>query len=190
MAGARAWILDQLDAERSRWMLWLPVALGLGIAVYFELPSEPALWLGPALAAGAMVLAFFAPAGSLARAVAIGLVAAAVGFGLIAWRTANLAAPTLSRLLFNINVEGRIADIQRLPEGVRVVLEAVRLKGSGVPAVESLQGGEASRAFCRPQAAEQARRTPCWRFTISLAPRAQRRCRGLPTSSRMRAPQR
>ena len=136
MAGARAWILDQLDAERSRWMLWLPVALGLGIAIYFELPSEPALWLGPALAAAALVLVFFAPAGSLGRAVAIGLVAAAVGFGLIAWRTASLAAPTLSRPLFNINVEGRIADIQRLPEGVRVVLEAVRLKGSGVPPVE------------------------------------------------------
>jgi len=92
VAGARAWILDLLDAERSRWMLWLPVALGLGIAVYFELPSEPALWLGPALAAAALALVFFAPAGSLARAVAIGLVAAAVGFGLIAWRTASLAA--------------------------------------------------------------------------------------------------
>jgi competence protein ComEC len=136
VAGARAWILDQLDAERSRWMLWLPVALGLGIAIYFELPSEPALWLGPALAAAALALVFFAPAGSLARAVAIGLVAAAVGFGLIAWRTASLAAPTLSRPLFNINVEGRIADIQRLPEGVRVVLEAVRLKGSGAPPPE------------------------------------------------------
>ncbi len=136
MAGARAWILDQLDAERSRWMLWLPVALGLGVAIYFELPSEPALWLGPALAAAALGLVFFAPAGSLGRAVAIGLVAAAVGFGLIAWRTASLAAPTLSRPLFNINVEGRIADIQRLPEGVRVVLEAVRLKGNGVPPVE------------------------------------------------------
>ena len=82
MAGARAWILDKLDAERSRWMRWLPVALGLGIAIYFELPSEPALWLGPALAAAALALVFFAPAGSLGRAVAIGLVAASVGFGL------------------------------------------------------------------------------------------------------------
>jgi competence protein ComEC len=136
VAAARAWILEQFDAERSRWMLWLPVALGLGIAVYFELPSEPALWLGPALAAGALVVAFLAPAGSLARAVAIGLAAAAIGFGLIAWRTASVAAPTLGRPLFNINVEGRIADIQRLPEGVRVVLEAVRLKGSGAPPVE------------------------------------------------------
>jgi competence protein ComEC len=126
VAGTRAWILDQLDAERSRWMLWLPVALGLGIAIYFELPSEPALWLGSALAAAAFGLVFFAPAGSLARAVAIGLVAAAVGFRLIAWRTTSLAAPTLSRPLFNINVEGRIADIQRLPESVHVVLKAVR----------------------------------------------------------------
>jgi competence protein ComEC len=56
VAGAPAWILDQLDTERSRWMLWLPVALGLGIAIFFELPSEPALWLGPALAAVALAL--------------------------------------------------------------------------------------------------------------------------------------
>ena len=136
MAGARTWILDQLDAERSRWMLWLPVAMGLGIAVYFELPSEPALWLGPLVAAGALVLSFLAPSGSLARALAIGLLAAAIGLGLVAWRTASLAAPTLSRPLFSINVEGRIADIQRLPESVRVVLEAVRLKGNGVPPPE------------------------------------------------------
>ena len=136
MLGARTWILDQLDAERSRWMLWLPVAMGLGIAVYFELPSEPALWLGPALAAGALVLVFLARSGSLARALALGAVAAALGLGLVAWRTASLAAPTLSRPLFSINVEGRIADIQRLPESVRVVLEAVRLKGNGVPPIE------------------------------------------------------
>jgi competence protein ComEC len=138
VAGARTWILDQLDAERSRWMLWLPVAMGLGIAVYFELPSEPALWLGPVLAAGALVLVFLARSGSLARALALGVVAAAFGLGLVAWRTASLAAPTLSRPLFSINVEGRIADIQRLPESVRVVLEAVRLKGNNVPPVEMM----------------------------------------------------
>ncbi|WP_421998502.1 ComEC/Rec2 family competence protein [Reyranella sp.] len=136
MAGARAWILALFDAERGRWMLWLPVAMGLGIAVYFELPAEPAAWMGPGAALAAVVLAILAPPGSLARALAIGLVAASVGFGLVAWRTAHLAAPTLSRPLFSINVEGRIADIQRLPEGRRVVLEAVRLKGRGAPPPE------------------------------------------------------
>jgi competence protein ComEC len=135
---ARDWILQQLDAERSRWMLWLPVAMGLGIAIYFELPAEPSLWLGPAIAGAGCVAVVFAPAGSKARALSIGLVAAAFGFGLATWRTADLAAPTLSRPLFSINVEGRIADIQRMPEGVRVVLEAVRLKGSHVPPPEMM----------------------------------------------------
>ena len=138
MSNPRTWILDQLDAERGRWILWLPVAMGLGIAVYFELPSEPALWVGPAVAVGAVGAAFFAPAGSFARALAIGLVASAIGLGLVAWRTASLAAPTLSRPLFSLNVEGRVADIQRLPDGVRVVLEAVRLKGNNVPPAEMM----------------------------------------------------
>jgi competence protein ComEC len=136
VAVTRTWILGQLDAERSRWMLWLPVALGLGIAVYYELPAEPAVWLGPVLAVAALALVILAPAGSRSRALAIGLVAVAMGFGLVTWRTASLAAPTLARPLFSINVEGRIADIQRLPEGVRVVLEAVRLKGGGAPPPE------------------------------------------------------
>jgi len=136
VTGPRAWILHQLDAERGRWMLWLPVAIGLGIAIYFELPTEPAMWLGPALAVAALGAAFMAPAGSLARAICIGAIAAALGFGLSAWRTADLSAPTLSRPLFNINVEGRIADVQRLPGGVRVVLEALRLKGYGAPPPE------------------------------------------------------
>lgn len=138
MSNLRSWIPQQLDAERGRWMLWLPVAMGLGIAVYFELPSEPALWVGPAIGAGAAAAAFFAPSGSFARALAVGLVAAAIGLGLVAWRTAHLAAPTLSRPLFSLNVEGRVADIQRLPDGVRVVLEAVRLKGNGVPPAEMM----------------------------------------------------
>ncbi|MDP2329554.1 MAG: ComEC/Rec2 family competence protein, partial [Reyranella sp.] len=138
VAGARNWILQQLDAERGRWMLWLPVAMGLGIAVYYELPSEPALWVGPVLAAAALVAAFLAPSGTLARALAIGAVVASASLGLITWRTASLAAPTLSRPLFSINVEGRVADIQRLPDGVRVVLEAVRLKGRGAPPPEMM----------------------------------------------------
>ena len=136
MTGLRTWILQQLEAERGRWMLWLPVALGLGIAIYFELPSEPAIWLGPTLAAAAACGAFLAPGGGHARALCIGFTAAAAGFGLATWRTADLAAPTLGRPLFSVNVEGRVADIQRLPEGMRVVLEAVRLKGNGAPAPE------------------------------------------------------
>lgn len=138
MTAVRSWILRQLDAERGRWMLWLPVAMGLGIAIYYELPSEPALWLGPAVAGGGLVACLLSPSGTLARALGLGVVAAGIGMGVVTWRTSSLAAPTIGRPLFNINVEGRIADIQRLPEGVRVVLEAVRLKGGNVPPPEMM----------------------------------------------------
>ena len=90
------------------------------------------------MAGAASVAVALAPAGSKARALCVGFVVAAFGFGLATWRTANLAAPTLSRPLFSINVEGRIADIQRLPAGVRVVLENVRLKGNHVPRPEMM----------------------------------------------------
>ncbi len=132
----RSWLNHQLNAERGRWMLWLPVALGLGIAVYFELPVEPAWWIGPSFAAVGLAAALFAPPGSFGRILCIGALAAGIGFGLATWRTATLAAPVLSRPLFSVNVEGRIADIQRLPESVRVVLEAVRLKGGYAPSPE------------------------------------------------------
>ena len=35
-------------AQRDRWVLWLPIGLGLGIAAYFALPVEPEPWLGVA----------------------------------------------------------------------------------------------------------------------------------------------
>ena len=48
-----------LLAERARWPLWLPVFLGLGIALYFAIPAEPPAWVGGvlvALAGGALLL--------------------------------------------------------------------------------------------------------------------------------------
>ena len=41
-----AWLADNLLAERERWLLWLPVGLGTGIAGYFALPVEPPVWPG------------------------------------------------------------------------------------------------------------------------------------------------
>jgi hypothetical protein len=44
--GFWVWLWAQLLEERERWFLWLPVALGFGIALYFSLPSEPPVWAG------------------------------------------------------------------------------------------------------------------------------------------------
>ncbi|MBT8002055.1 MAG: ComEC family competence protein, partial [Rhodospirillales bacterium] len=32
--------------EQDRWVLWVPVLFGLGIAIYFALPTEPVIYGG------------------------------------------------------------------------------------------------------------------------------------------------
>ncbi len=43
------WIFEKIKEsffeERERWFLWIPVLFGLGIGIYFMLPTEPSLWI-------------------------------------------------------------------------------------------------------------------------------------------------
>lgn len=122
---------EQLLAERSRWILWLPVGLAIGIGWYFALPAEPE-FSGFALSAGLATLAFvgryrpflFYPA-------LIGMVIAS-GFGLAQWRTASVAAPVLQREVGPEKVTGTVREIQRRENSLRVVLEAVEIPSLSV----------------------------------------------------------
>lgn len=88
----------RLDAERERIGLWLPVALGAGIAAWFALPARPH-WIG---------LLFLLGGGSLGglligwqsrfgRMVAVGSGVMAVGVMLIWGRALWVAAPVLAQ---------------------------------------------------------------------------------------------
>ena len=118
-----------LSAERERWPLWLPVGAGLGIALYFLIPSEPPLWLGPLAATGALVggiLAWRRPSGFL-LVLALGMVG--VGFAVAQLRTAQVAAPILERRLGPVEVSGQITDLDPRPQGLRMVMEQVQIAG-------------------------------------------------------------
>lgn len=41
----RYYITRNLEAERERWVLWLPMLFATGIGIYFALPQEPSMWL-------------------------------------------------------------------------------------------------------------------------------------------------
>src|SRR5690348_11779814 len=95
-----------LHRERDRWVLWLPVATGFGIALYFALPAEPPLWLGVAVLAAAAA-GFLLGRGRLAAmAVCAALAAGAAGFGAAQLQTWAKAAPVLGKRLGPVRVEG------------------------------------------------------------------------------------
>jgi competence protein ComEC len=116
------------SAERSRWSLWLPVALGAGVGVYFSLPFEPAPGVaiasaGAALAAGAIA---YTSSHSLLR-VALALVAASlIGFTAAKAREEMVAAPVLSAPVGPASLDGRVDYAQSHGKGIRVVLSHLR----------------------------------------------------------------
>lgn len=117
--------------ERERWALWLPVALGAGIGIYFALPFEPARALVLISATGACVLIFMAffDQHTVSRACCIGLATLLLGFGLAKWRCETVAAPIVMLRLGPVQVAGRIESVQLHGRGFRVVLAPISIAG-------------------------------------------------------------
>ena len=117
--------LDAEERHRSGF-LWLPVAYGIGILGYFNLPSEPALWAGPAVAALLAVLAVLAQGGR--RWLMLMAMFAALGLGVSAWRTALMHAPVPERPMM-AEVKGHIESIDLTPQRSRILLRVLSVEG-------------------------------------------------------------
>ena len=109
-------------AERDRWPLWLPVALGAGAAVYFALPMEPPAPAGWGALALAGLLAAVAAATRAARPALALLAALALGFAGAKCRADAVAAPVLARAGI-VHLNARIAGIEAADAGVRLILD-------------------------------------------------------------------
>ncbi|MGE0256606.1 MAG: ComEC/Rec2 family competence protein [Alphaproteobacteria bacterium] len=122
----RAWLAATLLAERERWVLWLPVGLGAGIAGYFVLPAEPGWWIGPlALAVTALlaVVLWRRPPAALAMLAAATV---AAGFAAAQWRAGDVAAPVLEREV-RAGLAGRVVSIEPDDGGRRLVIAVERI---------------------------------------------------------------
>jgi competence protein ComEC len=118
---------DALLAERERWPVWLPVLIGVGIALYFVLPAEPPHGLALAATAISGVVAV-AMRGRRGAPVAWACLACAVGFGAAVWRAERVAAPILAYRIGPLPIEGRVITVtDRAEGGATLILDRVRL---------------------------------------------------------------
>ena len=122
VARSPAAFAQSLLAERERWFLWLPVAMGIGIALYFALHREPAPWIGPAILGAAVATAAAGWRRAGVRLGAIVLATAALGFCAAQWRAQAVAAPVIENRVAAI-VSGQVATVEARPSGVRVTIE-------------------------------------------------------------------
>ncbi|HMI20951.1 MAG TPA: ComEC/Rec2 family competence protein [Sphingomonas sp.] len=129
MARIEGW----LEAERDQLALWVPIALGVGIAAWFGLP-EPHWWvlfLTVALGVGGLTLALGIK-GRAVRALAIFLLFAGLGCGLAWLRSERVAAPKLGRPVIAA-VAGRIVEVDPLPARGKIRLVVALDPGPGLP---------------------------------------------------------
>ncbi|MEO1017443.1 MAG: ComEC/Rec2 family competence protein [Pseudomonadota bacterium] len=120
-------------AERDRWILFVPVALAVGILIYFQLAEEPS-WLACALLAGcglAMIVAIGRYGvrwhdRDLHKAALVGVGLVAIGFGIAGLRAYHVEAPVIERqgsFAFN----GRIIAMEPRKNGYRLLLSELSL---------------------------------------------------------------
>jgi competence protein ComEC len=121
-------VFKPLLDERERWVLWLPVFMGLGVALYFSGHAEPELWPA-ALAFGVLLIGtilarntVFLPALLVALMVALGFCAAKL-------ETIHMQQPVLKAPAEKRLVEGRVIGVDRLPEGYRLLLTEMLVDG-------------------------------------------------------------
>ncbi len=120
-----------LEAERRRPFLWLPIAMGAGILLYFAADREPALWaplLGLTLSAA---LAFALRLRRFAAMACLAMAAAFAGFAAGVWRTADIAAPMLERPRIG-KLSGFVESVEARDKGARLVLLVTEI--ANVPA--------------------------------------------------------
>jgi competence protein ComEC len=124
---------ERLAAEGERRLLWLPVFFGAGIGVYFLLKVEPPLWPGAAAAivgAGAAWTLRRYPAWC---ELALAFAAFSAGFALMRETAWEREAPMLQRRLGPIAVTGRVADIDLVERGWRIIIDPIPCRGSIPP---------------------------------------------------------
>ncbi|MBT6116529.1 MAG: DUF4131 domain-containing protein [Rhodospirillaceae bacterium] len=115
-----------LLTERDRRLLWLPVALGAGVALYFALPAEPAPWPGPVAGAGLLLGLLALRRRPAAVLTLVPLLALALGFSAAQLRTASIDVVPLAARTAPLLIQARIAVVEPGPVRSRLLLEEVQ----------------------------------------------------------------
>jgi competence protein ComEC len=118
-----------LEQGADRQALWLPVAFGCGIAIYFALPREPDVWIVPLLLAGLGAGFWLIHKCQSLYLLSIFCLAILAGFGNAQWRAHQVAAPVLVKRLPPAELAGTVDRIEFRKSGIRLTLTDLSIQG-------------------------------------------------------------
>ncbi|MBU6458405.1 MAG: ComEC/Rec2 family competence protein [Bradyrhizobium sp.] len=123
-AKLREWI--EVEVGAGRLMPWVPVAFGVGIALYFTADHEPVRWV-TAIAAALWGAAAFSLRRHRIFPVMVLTAAVAAGFAVATWRTAIVGHVVLARPLYSVSLSGFVETRDIRERTDRFVLRVTRM---------------------------------------------------------------
>ncbi len=118
-----------LEVTAGRLMPWLPVAFGLGIALYFAAEREPDWRAAAALAASCFLAAIFARARPVAFPVLLGIATLTAGFAVATLHTMRIAHPVLRHAAWSVGITGVVELREERERTDRIVVRVKTLDG-------------------------------------------------------------
>ncbi len=117
------------EVAPGRLVPWLPVAFGLGIALYFAADREPAVWAAATLTLIGVTLAVLARNRPLAFPLALAFAAAAAGFATATLKSAIVAHPVLHFPASGVAIAGFVETREERERTDRIVVRVHRIEG-------------------------------------------------------------
>jgi competence protein ComEC len=118
------------DTGPGRLLPWLPVAFGLGIAIYFAADREPVWWVAVSLALVCASVAVLARSRPVAFPLALAAAAVAAGFAVATLKTVQVAHPVLARTAGNVTIAGFVEVREERERTDRIVVRALSFEGA------------------------------------------------------------
>ena len=129
-AHARLQVWAAQEAAPGRLLIWLAVAFGLGVALYFTAEHEPRIWAAALACAGAAAAVIALRRRGVSVLVALAMAAMAAGFLLATLRAARLDHPILQRPAFGAVLTGYVEVREERERSDRIVLRVHTVEGT------------------------------------------------------------
>ena len=120
------------DLALGRPILWLPVAFGSGIILYFTAAHEPFWWAGLGLTSALAAAAIALRASAVGFPLLVALAAVAAGFTTTTMRSRLVAHPVLTTPIFSAQLSGFVEVREERERSDRIVLRVHRMQAGRV----------------------------------------------------------
>jgi competence protein ComEC len=119
------WLYDNFEAEKDRWILWSPVALGTGIGFYFSLDKEPSsFWPSFLMCVTALFCRSLIKTES-ARLVLAGVGILSLGYFVATLKTWYLATPMLEEDTKILRLQAKVVKVEDFDGMTRLTLNGI-----------------------------------------------------------------